>query len=142
MTIEELDQIAESTRAGYAKYDQQINVCMGTGCLSQHSDKLRDALTEEVKKQGKNAFVRRTGCMVCARRPTGVGRPRRSSLPALQRRPRRSSHIQSRRRAVAELQCNLREHFDQQCTWCWKLRPHRSGKNRRLHCARRLQGSR
>ena len=46
MTIEELDQIAESVRAEYAKYDHEINVCMGTGCLSQHSDKLRDALTK------------------------------------------------------------------------------------------------
>jgi hypothetical protein len=38
MTIEELDQIAEATRAEYAKFDQEINICMGTGCMSQHSD--------------------------------------------------------------------------------------------------------
>jgi hypothetical protein len=36
MTIEELDQIAESVRAENAKYDQEVNVCMGTGCMSQH----------------------------------------------------------------------------------------------------------
>src|SRR5471030_2438312 len=70
MTIEELDQIAESTRAEYAKYDHEINVCMGTGCLSQHSDKLKDALAAAVSAQGKNAFVRRTGCMgLCAAGP-------------------------------------------------------------------------
>jgi len=70
MTIEELEQIAESTRAEYAKYDHQINVCMGTGCLSQHSDQLRDALAQSVAAQGKNAFVRRTGCMgLCAAGP-------------------------------------------------------------------------
>ena len=70
MTIEELEQIAESTRAEYAKYDHEINVCMGTGCLSQHSDKLRDELTKAVAAHGKNAFVRRTGCMgLCAAGP-------------------------------------------------------------------------
>ena len=36
MTIEELDQIAESVRAANAKFDYEVNVCMGTGCLSQH----------------------------------------------------------------------------------------------------------
>ena len=48
MTIEELDQIAESVRVESAKYDYEINVCMGTGCLSQHSDKLKDALAAAV----------------------------------------------------------------------------------------------
>ena len=70
MTLEELDQIAESTRAEYAKFDHEINVCMGTGCLSQHSDQLKDALAKAVAAQGKNAFVRRTGCMgLCAAGP-------------------------------------------------------------------------
>ena len=43
MTIEELDQIAEQVRQENARFDHEINVCMGTGCLSQNSDKLRDA---------------------------------------------------------------------------------------------------
>jgi hypothetical protein len=38
MTLEELEQIADSVRQENAKYDHEINVCMGTGCLSQHSD--------------------------------------------------------------------------------------------------------
>jgi len=63
MTIEELDQIAKSTRLDYSKFDHEINVCMGTGCLSQHSDQLKDALSKAVEAQGKHAFVRRTGCM-------------------------------------------------------------------------------
>ena len=70
MTIEELDQIAESTRAEYAKFDHEINVCMGTGCLSQHSDKLYEALGKQVEAQASNTFVRRTGCMgLCAAGP-------------------------------------------------------------------------
>jgi len=67
MTIEELEQVAESVRRENAKFEHEINVCMGTGCLSQHSDQLKDALAAEVAKQGKNAMVRRTGCMgLCA----------------------------------------------------------------------------
>jgi len=46
MTIEELEQIAASVRAENAKFDHEINVCMGTGCLSQHSDKLKDELVK------------------------------------------------------------------------------------------------
>ena len=70
MTIEELEQIAESVRLENAKFDHEINVCMGTGCLSQHSDKLRDALAKAVEASGKKALVRRTGCMgLCAAGP-------------------------------------------------------------------------
>jgi bidirectional [NiFe] hydrogenase diaphorase subunit len=89
MTIEELDQIAKSTQEESKKFTQEISICMGTGCLSQHSDKLRDALSKAVQSQGKNALVRRTGCMgLCA-----------AGLDA---------------EPVAELQCTLREHVDQQ----------------------------
>ena len=70
MTIEELDQIAESVRAANARFDYEVNVCMGTGCLSQHSDQLKDALNKEAEAQGKNALIRRTGCMgLCAAGP-------------------------------------------------------------------------
>jgi (2Fe-2S) ferredoxin len=70
MNIEELEQIADSVRQENAKFDHEINVCMGTGCLSQHSDQLRDALTKAASASGKKAFVRRTGCMgLCAAGP-------------------------------------------------------------------------
>ena len=47
---------------------------MGTGCLSQHSDKLKDALTKAVAASGKKALVRRTGCMGLVRcRTAGSG---------------------------------------------------------------------
>src|SRR4051794_14375223 len=70
MNIEELEQIAESVRLENAKYDHEINVCMGTGCLSQHSDKLKVALTQAAQSSDKRALVRRTGCMgLCAAGP-------------------------------------------------------------------------
>jgi len=115
MTIEELDQIAESTRAEYAKFDHEINVCMGTGCLSQHSGELKDALAKAVVAQGKNAFVRRTGCMgLCAAGPLVLVDPEETLYQHLN-----ASHAESIASSlggqpVAALQCDLREHFDQQ----------------------------
>ena len=115
MTIEELDQIAESVRAENAKFDHEINVCMGTGCLSQHSDKLKDALVKAVQEKGKNAFVRRTGCMgLCAAGPLVLVDPEETLYQHVD-----ASHAEALAASLgseplAALQCDLREHFDQQ----------------------------
>ncbi len=115
MNLEELEQIAESVRLEYSKYDQEINVCMGTGCLSQHSDQLRDALTKEVEKSGKRAFVRRTGCMgLCAAGPLVLVDPDETLYQHVN-----AAHAEKIVNAlggdpVAELQCDLREHFEDQ----------------------------
>jgi bidirectional [NiFe] hydrogenase diaphorase subunit len=115
MTIEELEQIAESTRAEYARYDNEINVCMGTGCLSQHSDQLRDALTKAVAAQGKSAFVRRTGCMgLCAAGPLVLVDPDEVLYQHCKAGHAEAIAASLGGEPVAELQCNLREHFDQQ----------------------------
>ena len=115
MTLEELEQIAEAVRAENAKFDHEINVCMGTGCLSQHSDKLRDELTKAVAASGKKAFVRRTGCMgLCAAGPLVLVDPEEILYQHCD-----STHAESIASSlggepVAALQCDLREHFDQQ----------------------------
>jgi bidirectional [NiFe] hydrogenase diaphorase subunit len=70
MTNEELLQIVEANGAERENFDHHVNVCMALGCMSQHSDKLKDALTEEVAKSGKRCHVRQTGCMgLCAAGP-------------------------------------------------------------------------
>jgi bidirectional [NiFe] hydrogenase diaphorase subunit len=115
MTYEELDQIAKTTRAENAKFDHEINVCMGTGCLSQHSDKLKDALTNEVVAKGKNCLVRRTGCMgLCAAGPLVLVDPQEVLYQHVD-----ASHAEAvvaslDGEPVKALQCELREHFDQQ----------------------------
>ncbi len=102
MTIEELDQIAESVRIENAKFDHEINVCMGTGCLSQHSDKLRDALTKAVAEQGKNALVRRTGCMgLCAAGPLVLIDPEETLYQHVNAEQCRGHRRQPRRQASA-----------------------------------------
>ena len=115
MNIEELDQIKESVRLQNAKFDHEINVCMGTGCLSQHSDQLKDALTKAVAASGKNAFVRRTGCMgLCAAGPLVLIDPEETLYAHMKAEHAEKVVNQLGAEPVPELQCNLREHFDQQ----------------------------
>ncbi|WP_420236451.1 NADH-ubiquinone oxidoreductase-F iron-sulfur binding region domain-containing protein [Telmatobacter bradus] len=115
MTIEELDQIAESTRAEYAKFDHEINICMGTGCLSQHSDKLKDALAKQVETLGKNVFVRRTGCMgLCAAGPLVLIDPEETLYQHAHEEHAEAIVKSLGGQPVKDLQCELREHFDQQ----------------------------
>jgi bidirectional [NiFe] hydrogenase diaphorase subunit len=115
MNLEELEQIAESVRLEYAKFDHEINVCMGTGCLSQHSDQVRDSLSREAEKSGKKAFVRRTGCMgLCAAGPLVLVDPEETLYQHVN--PHHAEKIVNALGGspVPELQCNLREHFDEQ----------------------------
>jgi len=76
MTIEELDQIAKSERAESAKFDHEINVCMGTGCMSQHSDKLVAAAEKrlgvpqgQTTKDGKISLMTARCVGACGRAP-------------------------------------------------------------------------
>src|ERR1700683_2345661 len=73
MTSEELLQISDRFRAAKATVEFEVNVCMGTGCMSQHSDKLKEALSREaaaVTEPGRRCHVRKTGCMgLCAAGP-------------------------------------------------------------------------
>jgi bidirectional [NiFe] hydrogenase diaphorase subunit len=76
MTSEELLQIVETAKTETASFDYQVNVCMGTGCLSQHSDKLKGALTKAAAESGKKCHVRQTGCMgLCAAGPLVLVEP-------------------------------------------------------------------
>ena len=53
MTIEELEQIAESVRLENAKFDYEVNVCMDLACASQGADKLREGLVKAAAESGK-----------------------------------------------------------------------------------------
>ncbi|MEI9970061.1 MAG: NADH-ubiquinone oxidoreductase-F iron-sulfur binding region domain-containing protein [Terracidiphilus sp.] len=98
MTSEELLQIAGDVNADREAFDFEVNVCVALGCLSQHSDKLKDTLTAEAAaaslrtgkrchvrgtaaaaslRTGKRCHVRGTGCMgLCAAGPlVRVGKP-------------------------------------------------------------------
>src|SRR6516165_1243264 len=115
MNIEELEQIKESVRLENSKFDHEINVCMGTGCLSQHSDKIKDALGKAVEASGKKALVRRTGCMgLCAAGPLVLIDPEETLYAHMKAEHAETVVNRLGDKPVEELQCDLREHFDQQ----------------------------
>jgi len=115
MNSEELEQIAESVHRENAKFDHEINVCMGTGCLSQHSDKLKDALSQAVAGQGKSCFVRRTGCMgLCAAGPLVLVDPEETLYQHVKAENAATIAASLGGEPVKDLKCSLREHFDQQ----------------------------
>jgi bidirectional [NiFe] hydrogenase diaphorase subunit len=115
MNIEELEQIADSVRVENQQFDYEINVCMGTGCLSQHSDKLKDAFTAAAAAEGKKCCVRRTGCMgLCAAGPLVLVDPDEILYQHVKAEDAPVIAKSLGGEPVAELQCNLREHFDEQ----------------------------
>lgn len=70
MTSEELLEIAETANEERQRADFEIDTCVALGCLSQHSDRLKETLEREVSASGKSCHVRGTGCMgLCAAGP-------------------------------------------------------------------------
>jgi len=115
MNIEELEQIAASVRQENAKYEHEINVCMDLACASQGAGQLKDALAAAVQASGKRALVRRTSCMgPCSAGPLVAVDP--ADVLYRQVKAEYAEAIVERlgKQPVPELQCDLREHFDQQ----------------------------
>lgn len=72
MTYEELQDQAVQTQAKQQAYKYCLRVCMAAGCLSQHNDKIKNALEEAVAEQGLDSEVqiKGVGCMgLCAAGP-------------------------------------------------------------------------
>jgi bidirectional [NiFe] hydrogenase diaphorase subunit len=115
MNIEELEQIAESVRLENAKYDYEVNVCMDLACISQHSDKLKDALVEAAEASGKKILVRRTGCMgPCSCGPLVRVDPAKMLYQHVQAGNARAVVDSLGGEPAASLQCDLNQHFELQ----------------------------
>ena len=72
MTLEELEQIAESERAAQSQITERVNVCVAAGCLSCQSQSVKDALDQEVARRGTkdHCQVKGVGCMgLCSEGP-------------------------------------------------------------------------
>jgi bidirectional [NiFe] hydrogenase diaphorase subunit len=115
MTIEELEQIARSVQQENARYDYEVNVCMDLACASQGAGLLRDTLERLAAASGKNVLIRKTGCMgPCSSGPLVRVDPE-ETLYAKVKEKNAEAIINSLGAApVAELQCDLNEHFDKQ----------------------------
>lgn len=78
MTNEELQQIAAEEEAQQKKFKHRFHVCMGTGCISAHSEQVKEALEAEVKKQALDGDyeIVTGGCQgLCAAGPMVVAGP-------------------------------------------------------------------
>src|ERR1017187_5469448 len=72
MTPEELEQIAETGREEQKKFAHSVKVCVAAGCVSCQSQGVKDAIDQEIKKQGQEHSCKSkgVGCMgLCAEGP-------------------------------------------------------------------------
>ncbi len=115
MNIEELEQVARSVHQENAKYDYEVNVCMDLACASQGADKLRQALIQAAAASGKKVLVRRTGCMgPCSSGPLVRVDPEETLYHHVPDSKAVAIVESLGNEPVAELQCDLNEHFDKQ----------------------------
>ncbi|MGC1377418.1 MAG: NuoF family protein [Anaerolineales bacterium] len=73
MLNDKLAQIASDEKEAGKKYKHQIHVCVASGCLTAHSDKIKDALSAEIERRGLTGEcrVKGVGCLgLCAGGPT------------------------------------------------------------------------
>jgi bidirectional [NiFe] hydrogenase diaphorase subunit len=65
MTLEELQEIAQTELEKQLSYKHQVNVCVAAGCLSCQSDVVRDSLQKEVVRRGLESTtkVKGVGCL-------------------------------------------------------------------------------
>jgi len=115
MTIEELEQIAKSVHLENEKYDFEVNVCMDLACNSQGAGLLHNALVKAAEASGKKVLIRKTGCMgPCSSGPLVRVDPD-NVLYHHARDANANAIVNSLgKEPVAELQCDLNEHFDKQ----------------------------
>jgi bidirectional [NiFe] hydrogenase diaphorase subunit len=72
MTPDEFYKLGETQQEKRNQYKSNINVCVAAACVSLQSDKVKDALNDEIKKQGKEETCRvnGSGCLgLCASGP-------------------------------------------------------------------------
>src|SRR5512135_3005251 len=115
MTIEELEQIAESVRLENAKYDYEVHVCMDLACASQGAEKLREDLVKAAEASGKKVLIRRTGCMgPCSSGPLVRVDPEETLYAHVSAKHAEAIIVSLGGAPVPELQCDLNDHFDKQ----------------------------
>jgi bidirectional [NiFe] hydrogenase diaphorase subunit len=115
MNLEELEQIAAGVHLESGKYDHELNVCMDLACVSQGSDRLRDALVKAAEASGKKVRIRRTGCMgPCSSGPLVRVDPEETLYRHVTAGHAEAIVASLGGNPVPELQCDLNEHFDSQ----------------------------
>jgi (2Fe-2S) ferredoxin len=111
--------------------------------MSQGADKLRESLVKAAESSGKKVLVRRTGCMgPCSSGPLVRVDPEDTLYHHVNAGHAEAIVSQPGRKTGAGLAVRSERALRQAgAGGTGECRPHRSGKNRRLHCPRRLQGA-
>lgn len=65
MMPEELEEIAMIEQEAEEHYKHHINVCVASGCVSSHSDQVKEALEKEIHRRGEDRWchVKGVGCL-------------------------------------------------------------------------------
>jgi bidirectional [NiFe] hydrogenase diaphorase subunit len=72
MNPEELEQLREKEKKAQQTLKYEINVCVAAGCLSAHSEKLKETFAKEIKSRGleHECKVKGVGCLgLCVHAP-------------------------------------------------------------------------
>lgn len=71
LTPEDLSRVAEAEQAAAQSFEHTIHVCIAAGCLSQHSDQVKQSLEQQLRQDGvKHCRVKGVGCVgLCSAGP-------------------------------------------------------------------------
>ena len=85
LTPEDLPRIAEAEKAAAGNFEYTIHVCVAAGCLSQHSDQVKQNLEHQIQESGlKHCRVKGVGCMgLCSAGPLVSVRPEETLYQAV-----------------------------------------------------------
>src|SRR5579871_3346724 len=78
MTPDELSQIVQAQKEAQQQIRTGINVCVAAGCISSHSDQVKEAIAREVDARGlkKTCQVKGVGCLgLCTAGPLVMTQP-------------------------------------------------------------------
>src|SRR5947207_1353487 len=71
LTPDDLPKVAEAENVAAGGFEHTIHVCVAAGCLSQHSDQVKQGLEHQIQERGwKHCRVKGVGCMgLCSAGP-------------------------------------------------------------------------
>src|SRR6266581_886947 len=80
LTPDDLPRIAEAEKTADGNFEHTIHVCVAAGCLSQHSDQVKQNLEHQIQESGlKHCRVKGVGCMgLCTAGPLVSVRPEKT----------------------------------------------------------------
>src|SRR5438874_12474476 len=80
LTPDDLPGVAEAENTAARAFEHTIHVCVAAGCLSQHSDRVKQNLEHQIQEHGlAHCRVKGVGCMgLCTAGPLVSVRPEKT----------------------------------------------------------------